>query len=120
MSTIPPLKLVGESDSRDVLPMERRGAPRYITGGRITALRTEHGPDGPRNRICSLQLVNMSDTGLGAIASEPVPTNTGISVFFPPHGPERGFDMVGRVVRCITRDDVHEIGIQFDRRAMAA
>ena len=120
MSTVTTLKLV-KPDSResDSIPFDRRNSVRRVISGRVTAWQasSERQPHG--NKICSLQLVNISDTGLGAITQEPVDSTTSITVIFPPHGPERGFDRYGRVVRCEERDGRHDIGIQFVRRTAA-
>ena len=114
------LKLVETETDDQAYRLERRQDPRRVISGRVTALETDR-EDGPeRNRICPLQLVDISDRGLGAIVQDPVEPNTRIAVFFQPHGPERGFDLYGRVVRCRRRDDYgYEIGIRFDARQAA-
>ena len=119
----PTLKLVdpdGEEFS-DVLPMERRTDSRFVISGRVTAVRASR-PQGERlNKICSLQLLNMSDTGVGAISQEPIEPGSSISIFFPPHGPEQGFDTCGEVVRCTARpgEQGYDIGVRMYARAAA-
>lgn len=112
------LKLVNDRIP-DTLPFNRRVCPRHAMSGQVTAVGSmpEAGP--AIKKICSLRLLNMSDSGLGVLTDEVLPVNSTITVFFPPHGPERGFDVKGRVVRCHRRDDGHEIGISFDDRAAA-
>lgn len=113
------LKLIQpEAEPTDVLAFERRIAKRRVTSGRVTAVQTT-GLDTQANRICSLQLINMSDSGLGTMTQESIEIGTAITVFFPPHGPERGFDLTGEVVRCTQKDYGHEIGICFDARQAA-
>ncbi len=113
------LKLVDPTrEPADVLPFERRRENRRALGGQVTALRTAT-TRGDNNRICSLKMLNMSDSGLGAIVSEPIEIGSSIAVFFPPHGPERGFDLFGHVVRCQHAAEGCEIGIRFDVRAAA-
>ena len=121
MSNHAALKLVKPTPAgrRDAIPLERRGARRYTLTDRVTSLQTNNDPTDQRNRICSLQLRNISDSGLGAISPEPIEPNTRIAVFFPPHGPEQGFDRYGHVVRCTDRECGHEIGIRFDTRHAA-
>lgn len=120
MDNAPNLRLAETNGQEtDAYRLERRRALRHTVTSRVTALRTENGPEGRRNRICSLQLTNMSDTGLGGVCQEAVALDTQIAVFFPPHGPDRGFDLYGRVVRCIERDAGCEIGIRFETRAAA-
>lgn len=104
---------------QDVLPFERRGETRRSLGGHVTAVRPGSMPDGTLQRIHSLQLLNMSDGGLGAIVQEPVDVGSRIAVFFPPHGPERGFDLYGRVVRCERKTQGFEVGVRFEHRAAA-
>lgn len=113
------LKLTDRNaEPSDVLPFERRRERRRTTRGQVTALRTAT-TRGDTNRICSLRLVDMSDSGLGAVVSEPLDIGSTIAVFFPPHGPERGFDLYGQVVRCQPCSEGHELGIRFDARAAA-
>ncbi|NJO85244.1 MAG: PilZ domain-containing protein [Blastochloris sp.] len=112
------LKLTDSPASVDVLPFERRREPRRRAAGQVTALRTA-STRGQNNRICSLRLTDMSDSGLGAVVAEPVEIGSTIAVFFPPHGPERGFDLYGQVVRCQNTAEGHELGIRFDARAAA-
>ncbi|MBI1336656.1 MAG: hypothetical protein GC164_06810 [Phycisphaera sp.] len=113
------LRLVKEEPT-DAIPLERRIDYRHTISGRVTALQTTAGSEEHHNRICSLQLLNISDSGLGAVTQEPVELNTRIVVFFPPHGPERGFDKYGQVVRCVHRDGGHELGIRFESQLQAA
>ncbi len=111
-----PLKLV-RPEHQDIIPLERRRGRRNTISGRVTAIRATAEAPAVRHRICPLQLLNMSNTGLAAISQEPVDPDTSIAVFFPPHGPEQGFDVYGRVVRCRPRDYGHEIAIEFDHAA---
>jgi hypothetical protein len=114
------LKLVELNERRaDTLPFERRRAKRHIISGHVTALRTSTAPSRPRNHISSLRLLNISDGGVGAIAPEPVEIGSPICLFFPPHGSDRGMDLYGHVVRCISRGSEHEVGIRFDIRPAA-
>ena len=112
------LKLVEPADT-DALTFERRGSSRYVIAGRFTAVRGSDTEGHGAKRICSLELMNISDGGLGAVSKDPIDIDARITVFFPPHGPERGFDMCGRVVRCSQLDRGHEVGIRFDERHAA-
>lgn len=104
---------------RDTIPFERRTSIRRPICGHVTALRCEKRDDGMHNRICALTLVDASDLGLGAFCQEPVPEGSTITVFFPPHGPDRGFDAYGQVLRCESIDGQYRIGIQLVGRAAA-
>lgn len=113
------LKLTREDEPCEPLPFERRAAKRHIVGGNVTAIRTDFAHQAHQHRITALQMINMSDTGIGALCQEQIDLNTPIVVFFPPHGAEGGFDAYGHVVRCESRDHGHELGIQFDVRPAA-
>ena len=114
----PPLKLVKPVQRRnlDAIPLERRVSHRHRIHGQVTSLQTTNDPLERRNRICSLELRNLSDTGMGAVSQEPILIDTRIVVFFPPHGPEKGFDLHGQVIRCASREHGHDIGIRFETR----
>jgi len=105
----------------DVLFMERRSCDRLPMNGTATAIITDNSdPKQPAKKICSVQLANRSDSGLGIIVSEPVPTGNHITVFIQPHGPENGYDLTGTVVRCHKHDLGHEVGIKTPSRILAA
>ena len=111
------LKLVTpDTTAADTIPFDRRTILRRAISGRVTALQGDfHGS----HKICSLQMINLSEKGLGAMTEESIEIDCPITIFFPPHGPERGFDKEGRIVRCIEQNGRHEIGIEFSRRAAA-
>jgi len=113
-----PLRLVNDdteaSMTRDVFRFEQRRAVRHSVSGRVTAVSRGDASDGVRSRICSFQLKDMSDTGVGVFSQEDVALNTSVTMFFPPHGAESGFDATGRVVRSRLTDQGHELGIRFD------
>lgn len=100
-------------------PLERRDNGRHTISGRATALVSSGDPLDAHKRITSLQLLNMSDGGLGALAQEPIEPGSRITIFFPPHGPEKGMDLFGCIVRQSPRDHGYEIGIRFQQRLAA-
>ena len=115
------LKLV-DPNPLDDIESERRRTSRYVIAGRVTAVQQPPDTEEHRNRICSLELMNMSDSGMGVISSEPIAVDSSITVFFPPHGPERGFDLYGRVVRClpcVEDRQGHMVGIRLEKRQAA-
>lgn len=114
MTELAELRLVDDTPLEgDPIPLERRTAYRKAADGRVTALvRTSEGGE-QRNRICSLELRDMSDTGVGVASQEPLPKGAAITLFFPPHGSERGFDLYGHVVWCRSDDGSHEVGIHL-------
>jgi hypothetical protein len=114
------LKLVAvDPADSDVLRFERRQTSRHNICGCVTSLQKSPGLGTEGNRISSLQLLNISDTGMGGVLQEPVELGTSISAFFPPHGPEHGFDRYGYVVRCTQISNGYEVGIRFISRAAA-
>jgi hypothetical protein len=116
----PRLRLTSEDDQApEVYRMERRTNGRRSVSGRVTAVSTEKSVEGNRNRICSLVLRDMSDTGVGVWSQEPLDPDTSVAIFLPPHGAERGFDLIGKVARCTQRDFGHEIGIRLEPRQAA-
>ena len=119
MSTHTSLRLV-DTSPQDVLPFDRRDRSRRTVNGVVTAMQSHTtAPDGKRNRICTLKLLNMSGSGLGAEAPVPIEIDSAITVYIPPHGPERGVNLYGQVVRCTPRGKMHEIGVRLDARTAA-
>jgi hypothetical protein len=108
-----------DEDRSDAIPFDRRLAVRRTIRGHVTAVRREEREDGACNRICALNLLDMSSTGLGAFCQEPIPDGATITVFFPPHGADRGFDAYGKVLRCDAVDGRYRVGIEFVGRAAA-
>lgn len=95
----------------DSLYFERRKHPRQRARGQVTAVVREPGTEDGPAKMLTLELVDQSVGGLGVVTTEPVPVGSRITVFFPPHGPEPGFDLVGQVVRCRTNSNRHTLGI---------
>jgi hypothetical protein len=61
----------------------------------------------------------MSGCGLGAETAVPIEIDSAITVYLPAHGPERGANLCGQVVRCTQRGSTHEIGIRLDAQTAA-
>ena len=101
------------------LRFEQRRAKRHQINGRATAVSKTRIPEGQQSRIRSLQLVNISDGGVGAICQDSFEIGSSIAIFLPPHGAEQGMDVHGEIVRCIRRDYGHEIGIKIAARLAA-
>ena len=118
------LKLVKPPcDAGDVLFMERRSCDRAPMIGRATAIITDlSDPKAPTKKICSVQLANISESGLGVIVDEPVDTGNHIhmTVYIQPHGPEAGRDLTGTVARCDKHSLGYEVGIRVPSRILAA
>lgn len=108
----PELKL-SESSAiiSDTLYFERRRHPRHRASGQVTAVVREPGVEDAPAKMLTLDLIDQSQGGLGVSTTEPVAVGSQITVFFPPHGPEPGFDLIGHVVRCRSNDNRHTLGI---------
>ena len=107
-----------EAGEADVLPFERRVTCRQPITGHVTTV-CEGTAHHSGKKIGSIDLTDLSGTGLGAIATEAIPLGSLLTVFFPAHGPEGGPDATGRVVRCERREEGYEIGVRFERRHAA-
>ena len=118
MSMQATLRLVDEMTERLDID-ERRRSVRHPVSGSATALQSSITPEDNHKRICSIELLNLSDGGLGAVATDPMDLDSNISVIFSPHGPESGIHLHGRVVRCSATERGHEIGVQFHSRSAA-
>ncbi|MFI4861516.1 MAG: PilZ domain-containing protein [Phycisphaerales bacterium JB063] len=110
-----PLRLATDANEHsDSLFFERRRAARRRASGKVTAVyQATTDADGPQ-RLITLQLNDLSDTGVGVTAPEPISVGSKITLFFPPHGNEPGFDLSGSVVRCHSVDDKHRLGIALN------
>lgn len=99
----------------ETLYFERRRHPRRQASGQVSAVVRQpgHKPDDPA-KMLTLDLIDLSDGGIGAVSQEPLAVGSRITVFFPPHGAEPGFDLAGEVVRCHAKEDRHRIGIALD------
>lgn len=114
------LKLVAtEPVDHDVLRFERRFIHRRFLAGRVTSLQKSNDNSFTRNRIDSIQLCDISDTGVGALSQEPIQPNTTIVIFFSPQEADHGFEYCGRVVYCTPCDEGYRIGIRFQNRSAA-
>jgi len=103
---------------------DRRRHPRHKATGRVTAIRRTHETNAYRYPLCSLHMQTLSDGGLSAISDVPLSSDEVVTVSFPPHGAERGFDLYGHVLRCrpnVSANHGHgyEIAIMFDQRPAA-
>lgn len=122
MATDKKLRLVTHTNEQPLsMKLERRRAPRYSCGGMVTAVQVRDLGDQRAHRICSLQLENMSDSGLAASTDEPLEPGAKIVVFIPPHGPEHGIDRYGSVARCQPAEHgKHTVGVRFEDSPRAA
>ena len=120
MTDTPALRLRDDShESVDSYLFERRQELRRAISGQVTVLLRKNDETGAHYRIASMNLMDMSPNGMGGISRDALELDSTVAVLFPPHGPDLGFDVTGRVVRCHRRSQGHEIGIRFDGRRAA-
>jgi hypothetical protein len=107
------------TDASPAQDSDRRRSPRRTVTGRVTTLSRGLGGQPEQKRISSLQLRDMSDAGVGALADQPLDVGGRVALFFPPHGNAPGFDLYGTVVRCHREGACHSVGIQLDQSIAA-
>ena len=103
----------------DILRFEQRRAQRRTIRGRVTSLQKSGSPASCSNRISSLELADISATGLGGIVQQPVTIGTSITVFFPPPGSDHGSDRYGHVTRCTRCEQGYRIGVRLIAKTAA-
>lgn len=102
----------------DTLRFERRLSQRRPLHGKVTGVSSAQGEQS--HRIVAIELRDISDTGLGLVTAEAVPVGSQLLLLFPGHGAERGFDLMGRIVRCDDRGDGHySVGVELTARIAA-
>jgi hypothetical protein len=93
---------------------ERRVFPRREAHVRCEAKRLDYTLDACKQPHLSLALRDLSVGGLSALSDTPLDAGERISVFFPPHGPMRGWDAYGRIVRCEASTFGYRVAVEFD------
>ncbi|QQE11809.1 PilZ domain-containing protein [Planctomycetota bacterium] len=118
MSSQPTLRLIDDSALEpDSYVFDRRRCMRRRASGTVTAVSTPSDDSDAPKRIRSLQLIDSSETGVGAIMTEEIDLGSRIVMFFPSHGNEKGFDLVGHVVRCHQCKDGYRVGVKLKSAA---
>jgi len=107
------------NENPDILPFEQRRSHRRPLQVQVTALRDAEPDSGVVRQIVSLELRDMSETGLGARCTHAMPTGASLTIFFQPHGTEGGAIVHGRIVRSRPTSAGHDIGIRLLSRAAA-
>jgi len=93
---------------------ERRVFPRREAHVRCEAKRLDYTLDACKQPHLSLALRDLSVGGLSALSDTPLDAGERVSVFFPPHGPMRGWDAYGRIVRCEASTFGYRVAVEFD------
>lgn len=99
---------------------ERRIFPRKEVQGHIQGKRLDHTISARREPFLSFSLRDLSMGGLSAISQSPIQRGERVSVFFPPQGVHRGWDALGRVIRCDPGGFGYRVAVEFDPMPLAA
>ncbi len=111
--TMPTLKITDDG-------AERRIFPRKEAHGHIQGRRLDHTLPARREPILNLALSDLSLGGLSAISQTAVSKGERVTVYFPPQGVHRGWDALGRVIRCQPSSFGYRIAVEFDPTSLAA
>ncbi len=113
---MPAMRLVKD----DAVGAERRIFPRRELHASVESRRLDHSIPARQQPQLRLSLRDLSLGGLSAISQVPVNRGERLSVFFPPLGINRGWDAVGRVIRCDPSGIGYRVAVEFDPLPMAA
>jgi hypothetical protein len=117
-----PRRITGEEWTSFDAPRgaERRIFPRKEIHVRIEGKRLDHSVPARQQPHLSLALRDLSLGGLSAVSQTPLESGERISVYFPPQGSLRGWDAVGRVLRCHPSGMGYRVAVEFDAIPAAA
>jgi hypothetical protein len=87
---------------------------------RVEGRRLDTSVEARQQPHLSLSLRDLSVGGLSAVSQQPLKSGERLSVFFPPHGSQRGWDAYGKVLRCEQSSMGYRLAVQFDPLPMAA
>lgn len=110
---VPMMKLVPNGAERRIF--ERKEVHSHIQGKRL-----DHTVHARREPFLNLSLRDLSLGGLSAISQTALGSGERVNVFFPPQGINRGWDALGRVIRCEPSGFGYRIAVEFDPMPMAA
>src|ERR1700761_8355212 len=79
---------------------ERRMFPRKEIHLQVEGRRLDHSVEARQEPRLSLALRDLSMGGLSAISPKALAAGERVNVFFPPRGPQRGWDASGHIIRC--------------------
>jgi hypothetical protein len=93
---------------------ERRMFPRKEFHATVQGNRVDHTLEARQTPRLNLMLRDLSLGGLSAISDHPLSRGEHLAVFFPKHGMMRGWDAVGRVLRCDPSGLGYRVALEFD------
>jgi hypothetical protein len=93
---------------------DRRMFPRKEIQAAVEGRRIDHTLQARQTPKLNLMLRDLSLGGLSAISDHPLSAGEHITVFFPKLGLQRGWDALGRVVRCDPSGMGYRVAVAFD------
>ncbi len=114
------MKMTYLAEQSEANGAERRVFPRKEVHDRIQGKRLDHTLSARREPVLSLALRDLSMGGLSAVSQTPVEKGERVTVYFPPQGVSRGWDAIGRVIRCQPSTFGYRVAVEFDPIPMAA
>jgi hypothetical protein len=105
---------------RDQVSDDRRMFERKPADDQVLGRRIDHTISARQNPRLNLTLRDVSVGGMAAISDRPVDQGERVSVVFPARGLIRGWDAVGRVLRCEPNSRGYQLAIEFEPLPRAA
>lgn len=99
---------------------ERRMFPRKECHATVQGNRIDHTIEARQMPRMNLMLRDLSLGGLSAICDHPLSKGEKLTVFFPKEGLMRGWDALGRVIRCDPSGLGYRVAVEFDPLPAAA
>jgi hypothetical protein len=99
---------------------ERRMFERKEVHAHIQGKRLDHSIAARREPFLSLATRDLSIGGLSAISQTAIQRGERVSVYFPPQGVHRGWDALGRVIRCEPSGFGYRVAVEFEQMPLAA
>jgi hypothetical protein len=93
--------------------------PRKPSDARVQGVRVDHSIAAHRQPQLSLAVRDISVGGLSAITATPLQAGERLNVYFPSDSSQRGWDALGRVIRCEPSAMGYRVALQFDGLAAA-
>jgi hypothetical protein len=109
-----PFTTARAADSITLKGAERRVFPRKEFSAQVEGRRLDNSLPARQQPHLTLALRDLSLGGLSAISPTPLQSGERLTVFFPEHGPMRGWDAYGRVLRCEASGLGYRVAVEFD------
>ena len=114
------MKMSYSAEQVELNGADRRIFPRKEVHDHIQGKRLDHTLSARREPVLALALRDISMGGLSAVSETAVEQCERVTVYFPPKGVSRGWDAIGRVIRCQPSTFGYRVAVEFDPIPMAA